>query len=149
MGETIRFGVSMDSDLVELLDKITTENGHPNRSDTLRGLVRKELIEAHSADGEHEVIGTVTILYHYKTHIARVSVKSYPSVRITANLQLHADEEVCVKVIVVQGKGTEVRAWAQQLLSDRKIIGKLNIAATDELKSELLKGIERDEPAGE
>ena len=140
MGETIRFGVSMDSDLVELLDKLTTEKGNDSRSETLRGLVRDELINEGSGDDEREVIGTVTLIYHHKTRLPRVSVEPYPSVEITANLQLHAEEEIRVKVLVVKGKGREVHAWAQKLLSSRNIIGRLNIAATDELFRELIKG---------
>jgi CopG family transcriptional regulator, nickel-responsive regulator len=139
MGETIRFGVSMDSDLVELLDGISCEKGSPNRSETLRELVRQELVKAHASEEEHEVIGTLTLLYHYGTSLPKVSVDSFPSLTITANLQLHVDKEICVKLIVLQGKGKEVHAWAQKLLSSRKIIGKLAIAATDELKKELVK----------
>ena len=139
MGETIRFGVSMDSDLVELLDKMTREKGHPNRSETLRGLVRQELVNTYAGDEEHQVIGTLTLLYHYQSGLPRVSVDSFPSVRITANLQLHADKEVCVKVLIVQGKGKEVHAWGEKLLSSRKVIGDLTIAATDELQKVLTK----------
>ena len=139
MGETVRFGVSMDSDLVELLDRLTIEKGHESRSETLRGLVRNELITAGSVDDEREVIGTVTLIYHYKTRLPRVEVAPFPSVQIAANLQLHAEKEINVKVLVVKGKGREVQAWAQKLLSGKKIIGKLNIAATDELFRELQK----------
>jgi CopG family transcriptional regulator, nickel-responsive regulator len=139
MGETIRFGVSMDSDLVELLDAMTSEKGHSNRSETLRELVRQELVTAWAEEEEQEVIGTLTLLYHYGTRLPKVSVEPFPSVRITANLQLHADREICVKVLVLQGKGKEVHAWAQKLLAGRKIIGKLAIAATDELQKELIK----------
>ncbi len=139
MGETIRFGVSMDSDLVELLDRMAREKGHPNRSETLRALVREELVHADAGGDEQQVIGTLTLLYHHGTSFPRVSVQSFPSLRITANLQIHADQDVCVKVLVLQGKGTEVHAWAQKLLSRKKVIGKLTIAATEELKKELIR----------
>ncbi len=138
MGETIRFGVSMDSDLVELLDRLTLDQGHENRSETIRSLVRNELVETGSQDPDREVIGTVTLLYHYGTRLPRVLVKDYPSVKISANIQLHEDHEICVKVMVVKGKGGEVRDWARKLLSGKKIIGELSISATEELYRELL-----------
>ena len=137
MGETVRFGVSMDSDLVELLDKFTLSEGHENRSETIRTLVRQELVSSRSKDSDHDVIGTVTLLYNYETSLPRVPVKSFPSVRIIANLQFHAETEICIKVLVVKGKGAEVHAWARKLLSGKKIIGKLTITATRELYSEL------------
>ena len=138
MGETVRFGVSMDSELVDLLDKLTTAEGHENRSETIRSLVRKEITETGSTDAEHEVIGTVTLLYHYQTRIPRVLINDYPSVRINSNIQLHAEDEICIKVIVVKGKGAEVQAWARKLLSSKKIIGKLSITATEDLYRELI-----------
>ncbi len=139
MGETVRFSVSMDSDLVDLLDNISLHQGHENRSETLRNLIRKELIDTGAQDADREIIGTVTLLYHYETRLPRISVKSFPSVQITANLQLHVKDEICVKVLVVKGKSKEVHAWAQKLLSGKKIIGKLTLAATDELYKELVK----------
>lgn len=139
MGETIRFGVSMDSDLAAMLDTMTREKGHPNRSETLRELVRQELVGSREGEEDQEVLGTLTLLYRYGTSLPKVSVRPFPTVKITANLQLHADEEICVKVLVIQGKGKEVHAWARKLLSGRKIIGKLTIAATANLKNELVK----------
>lgn len=137
MGETIRFGVSMDNVLVELLDNLSLERGHENRSETIRSLIRQELIENSSNDLNHKVIGTVTLLYHYPTRISRVLVKDFPSVQVISNIQLHADNELCIKVLVVKGTGSEVRTWAQKLLSGKKIIGKLSITATDDLYKEL------------
>ncbi len=138
MGETIRFGVSMDRELVELLDRLTRSGGHENRSETIRGLVRKELVRTGSVDSDREVIGTVTLLYRYGTRLPRVPVRDYPSVRITANVQLHAEDEICVKVLVVRGRGSEVEGWAGKLLSSKRVIGKLSITATDELYRELM-----------
>lgn len=138
MGKTIRFGVSMDSDLVELLDRRTIEAGQKNRSETLRGLIRQELVEAGSQDSDREVIGTVTLLYHYETRLPRVAIRSFPSLQIMANIQLHAEQEICIKVLVVKGKGNEVHSWAQKLLSSKNVIGKLSISATEELYKELL-----------
>lgn len=137
MGETIRFGVSMDSDLVELLDRLKQQGDHANRSETIRGLVRKEIIDQGIEDADREVIGTVTLLYHYTTRLPRVSVSPFPSLSIIANMQFHIEGEICVKVLLVKGVGKELRDWAQKLLTNPHIIGKLTFAATDELFSEL------------
>ncbi|MDD4083287.1 MAG: ribbon-helix-helix protein, CopG family [Sphaerochaetaceae bacterium] len=139
MGETIRFGVSMDKDLVELLDKLTKESNHDNRSETIRALVRKEIIEKESENNNREVIGIVTILYNNKTSLPRVSISPFPSLNIKANLQFHVDKEICSKILVVMGKGDEIRTWAQKLFSSPHIIGNLTFVATDELYGELIK----------
>ncbi|MDC7125133.1 MAG: hypothetical protein PQJ46_06180 [Spirochaetales bacterium] len=138
MGETVRFGVSMDSGLVELLDRLSHQHGDENRSETIRNLVRQEVINTSSNDDKREVIATLTLMYNYETKVPRVSIKPYPSVKITANMQMHAEDEICVKILVVKGLACEVRAWAQKLLSNKKIISNLTINATDELYKELL-----------
>jgi CopG family transcriptional regulator, nickel-responsive regulator len=139
MGQTIRFGVSMDNNLVELLDKLAIRGGHSNRSETLRELVRKELIDESSMTEEREVVGTVVLIFHVGTRLPRAPVAAYPSVRITTNIQTHVDVDICVKVLVVHGRGDEVRSWARKLISHRNVIGRLHIAATDELFRELRK----------
>lgn len=40
--DVVRFGVSMDRELVRLLDDLTSGGGYANRSETLRALVRRE-----------------------------------------------------------------------------------------------------------
>ena len=50
MGETIRFGVSMDSDLVELLDKMTVKTDTRTAPKHFRALVRQELVSMHSGE---------------------------------------------------------------------------------------------------
>ncbi|MGH0052469.1 MAG: ribbon-helix-helix protein, CopG family [Sphaerochaetaceae bacterium] len=139
MGETIRFGVSMDSNLVELLDQLTRQGNHDNRSETIRGLVRKEIINQGVEDNDKEAVGTITLLYHYKTHVPRAPIHDFPSITIVANLQFHIEKEICAKVLIVKGNGNEIHAWAQKLLANPRIIGKLTFAATDELYQELLK----------
>jgi len=137
MGETIRFGVSMDSDLVELLDRLTLQQGHPNRSETLRQLVRQELLAAPAADADQTVIATLTLLYRHGTALPRLAVKDFPSLQISANLQLHVDREICVKLLVLQGTSRDVHGWARRLLSRKRLLGRLSIAATADLTKAL------------
>ncbi|HZJ87773.1 MAG TPA: ribbon-helix-helix protein, CopG family [Sphaerochaeta sp.] len=137
MGETVRFGVSMDSSLVVLLDQITEREQHDSRSETIRELVRKEVISFGKDDDSQAVIATLTALFHQGTRLPRVPVDEYPSLHIIANLQFHVEEEICQKVIIVSGIGSEVKTWAQQVLRSPKVISTLTYTATDELFSEL------------
>lgn len=139
MGETVRFGVSMDSELVHLLDQLTQRKSHDNRSETIRELVRDAIIDESVADEQRMVIGTLTILFHHKTRLPRAPISAFPSLTITANLQFHIEGEIVAKVMIVKGRGSEMNAWAQPLLSSSKVIGTLTYTATDELFAELPK----------
>lgn len=137
MGSTTRFGVSMDSDLVELLDRFAEMEGHTNRSEALRSLVRGELTRGVAVEGGSDVIGIVTLIYRVGKRLPSVSISAYSSLRISANLQLHVEQESCIKLIVVQGSAADVRAWSARLTSRPGVIGRLTICATDELLQEL------------
>lgn len=137
MGETLRFGVSMDSELVAMLDQLSRVQGHANRSETLRALVRQELATVQSAEGDQEVLATLTLLYNQGSRLPRLAVRDYPTLRIKANLQLHVDHDLCVKLLVLQGSGDAVRAWAGKLLSCKKVLGRLTINALGDQIKEL------------
>lgn len=137
MGETTRFGVSMDRELVELLDRLTTAGGYPNRSEALRSLVRRELIRTGAEDGAREVAGVITLIYRYGARFAPAPLDDHPSVHLAANLQLHLEKDVCMKLLVVTGACDEVHDWAKKLTTQRGIVGRLTICATDEIIGEL------------
>ncbi len=137
MGSTTRFGVSMDSDLVELLDRFADVEGHANRSEALRSLVRGELTRGLAVEDRNDVIGIVTLIYRTGKRLPNVPVADYPTLRISANLQLHVERESCIKLIVVQGSAGDVRAWSSRLTGRPGVIGRLTICATDELLQEL------------
>ena len=139
MGETIRFGVSMDRQLVRLLDQLTHQKNHDNRSQTIRERVRDAVISESFVDDERIVIGTLTLLYHHKTRLPRSPIDAYPSLAITANLQFHVEGEILAKILIVKGKGREIHAWAQRLLTSPRTIGSITYTATDELIAELYK----------
>lgn len=137
MGSTTRFGVSMDSDLVELLDRFALAEGHANRSEALRSLVRGELTSDSTVDDSAAVVGIVTLIYKSGKRLPNVAVAHYPSLRISANLQLHVEQQSCIKLLVVQGSARDVRAWAARLTGVAGVIGRLTICATSEILQEL------------
>ena len=135
--ETVRFGVSMDKPLVEMLDRLTASEGYSNRSETIRSLVRQEVISSGKGNECRRVAGVVTLVYRYGRKLRRAGTGSFPSLRIAANMQLHLDEEICLKILVVIGASGELRGWSQQLIGQRGVVGRLSIIATEDLYREL------------
>jgi CopG family nickel-responsive transcriptional regulator len=79
MGKIIRFGVSMDESLATLLDQITEDRHFPNRSETIRSLIREQVLQQNKEDPTSLVTAIVSLTYHYKTTLDRV-----PSSKATA-----------------------------------------------------------------
>lgn len=139
MSEIVRFGVSMDRDLVDMLDELTATQNYPNRSETIRSLVRQQLIQSGMEDPAAEVTVVVSLIFHYATTIARVPLDDYPSLTLAANLQMHVQKDIVVKILVVTGKSGEVRQWASRLTGQKHVIGTMNITATNSIYGELRK----------
>ena len=52
MGETVRFGISIDEKLLENFDSLIERKGYVNRSEAIRDLIRSALVELKWEGGE-------------------------------------------------------------------------------------------------
>lgn len=134
MGSTIRFGVSLDSDLLGLFDAHCEENGYQNRSEAVRDLIRNALVKEEWQNDSAEVAATLTLVYdHHKSDMAQkiTTLQHDAHHLIVTTLHVHLDHHNCLEVLVLKGMGKEVRALAQALTATKGIIlGKFSLATT-------------------
>jgi CopG family nickel-responsive transcriptional regulator len=64
MSGLVRFGVSLDGDLLKRFDELIREKSYSNRSEAFRDLIRQELIAREWEVGE-EVAGAITLIYDH------------------------------------------------------------------------------------
>lgn len=137
MSEIIRFGVSMDKELVTLLDQLTEVHHHPNRSETIRAMVRSHVLQQGTDDPEASVTAVISLIFHYGTNLARVPLQQFPSLKLVTNLQMHLERDIVIKILVVSGISSEVRHWSEMVLGQKQVVGSINIAATECLYEQL------------
>lgn len=137
MSEIVRFGVSMDREMVDLLDDLTRLHAHPNRSETIRSMVRQQMLQEGLEEDDAEVTAVISLIFHYTTNLIRVPLSDYPSLKLTTNLQMHLEKDIVIKILVVSGRFNEVNAWARHITGQKQVIGRINIAATDRLYEQL------------
>lgn len=137
MAELVRFGVSMERDLVEKLDALTDFQGLPNRSETLRSLVRAQIMDQSALDDSAHVTAVVSLILNHGTKLARIGIEQYPSLKILTNMQQHLQGNCIIKIMVITGTNAEVRKWAGELIGQKHVVGRLTIAATDQLVQDL------------
>ena len=134
MGKTIRFGVSLDSDLLDRFDTLCDGRGYQNRSEAVRDLIRNALVQQEWEDGDKEVAATLTLVYdHHKSDLAqRITTAQHDAHHlIVTTLHVHLDHHNCLEVLVIKGPGRDVRALGQQLVSTKGVMyGKLSLATT-------------------
>ena len=135
MSKLVRFGVSMDKELVAMLDEYTHSYHFPNRSHTIRHMIHEHLSELKNEDDE--VTAVITLIYKSGTTLERVPIAPYSSINLLTNLQSHIKENIVLKILVVHGKVKEIKKWAFEVMKSPHVVGKISIIAPDSMVEEL------------
>ena len=134
MGSTIRFGVSLDSDLLEKFDSLCDKNGYQNRSEAIRDLIRNALVQQEWRTDTAEVAATLTLVYdHHKSDLAQkvANLQHEAHHLIITTLHVHLDHHNCLEVLVMKGPGNEVQELARALIAAKGVMfGKISLATT-------------------
>jgi CopG family nickel-responsive transcriptional regulator len=136
MGTTIRFGVSLDSDLLEKFDALCSERGYQNRSEAIRDLIRSTLVRREWENSDSDVAATLTLVYdHHKSDLAQKITNAQHDNHhlIITTLHVHLDHHNCLEVLVLKGPGADVQSLAERLIATKGVMfGKLSLATTGE-----------------
>jgi len=124
MSELARIGVAIDSDLLDKFDTLIGERGYTNRSEAFRDLIREELVRKSWDEGEADVVGTVTLVYDH--HVRMLSEKLTDlqhdhHKNILSTVHVHLDHDNCLEVLIVKGKGKDVKKIAEALISTKGV----------------------------
>jgi len=138
MSSLIRFGVSLDDNLLRSFDESIAKAGYANRSEAIRDLIRDHLIQKRIGKGDGEIIGVVTLVYDHRTHrlgdlLADMQHKA--RVTISASLHIHLDEHNCLEVIVVRGETEKVHEVAGKLIATKGVQNGKLVTTTTEIKT--------------
>ena len=132
--ELSRFSVSMPSDLVHQLDGMVVEKGYANRSQAVADMVRAHLVEHRGQMGEHEIAGTVTLVYdHHKRNIQALltDIQHDHQDVILSTLHVHLDHNNCMEVLAVRGPASAVKHVADRLIAAKGVKhGRLTVTTT-------------------
>lgn len=118
MGETTRFGVSLDDDLLAQFDALCHRREYPSRSEALRDIIREALIQDSLRCENVDAAGVLTLIYdHHSTDLAkRLNEKQHLAHDlVVATLHVHLDHHNCLEMLVLRGKSEEIRNLADQL----------------------------------
>ncbi|MDD6181010.1 MAG: nickel-responsive transcriptional regulator NikR [Desulfovibrionaceae bacterium] len=124
MGKTTRFGVSLDQDLLEPFDALCERKGYTNRSEALRDLIRKAMVEEANEAATGPSAGTLTMIYdHHKSDLAQklMDIQHDFHDMIVATLHVHLDHHNCLEVLVLKGESREIRDLSNKLVSCRGV----------------------------
>lgn len=124
MQKTVRFGVSIDEQLLLQFDELITDKGYSNRSEAMRDLMRDALVERQWSHDEAETIGTVTLVYDHHTRDLSDKLTEHQHHHhqaIISVLHVHLDAHNCLEVAVVRGTARQVKRLADELIGTKGV----------------------------
>jgi CopG family nickel-responsive transcriptional regulator len=130
----MRFGVSIDSQLIKKFDSLIGRKGYATRSEAIRDMIRDSLVEREWESEERETVGTITLVYNHHTRelehaLTDMQHKSFH--QIISTLHVHLDAHNCLEVLVVKGSSREIKHIADRLIGTRGVKhGKLTMTTT-------------------
>lgn len=124
MSGVMRFGVAMDKLLLEKFDRLILKKGYKNRSESIRDLVRNNLVEEEWEIGGQETVGTVTIVYSH--HVRELSdilteLQHQYHAEIISCMHVHLDTHNCLEVLAVKGRPMRIKQIADKLIATKGV----------------------------
>jgi len=119
MSELVRFGVSLEKSLLDRFDVLIRERQYTNRSEALRDLIRRELVQKEWQGGS-DVAGAITLIYdHHKRDVMSKVTDTQHAFQeaIISTQHIHLDHHNCLEIVAARGKAEEVRKLADALRS--------------------------------
>lgn len=131
-----RIGVSLEADLLRQFDRLIEEKGYASRSEAIRDLIRDALVQREWSDerGREERVAVVALVYDHDSSslaqkLAHIQHENHRAV--VSALHVHMDEHNCLEVLVLRGRGREVVAMGEGLVSTKGVkYGKVVPATT-------------------
>jgi len=133
MSDLIRFGVSLENVLLRSFDSRIKSEGYANRSEAIRDLIRKELVEKQWQAGD-EIAGAITLIYdHHKRELVNKLMgiqHDFGRVIISAQ-HIHLDHHNCLEIIAVKGSPKLAQELSDKLKSVKGVKhGTLSMSTT-------------------
>ena len=118
MEKITRFGVSIEPDLLKKFDKIIKKEGYTNRSEAIRDIIRKNLINEKTKNPNVESIGTLTMIYdHHTGNLTSklLDLQHNHHNQILSTTHIHVDHHNCLEVLVLKGKAGQIQKLADKI----------------------------------
>lgn len=134
MEKLIRFGVSMEEELLHQFDHLISHKGYTNRSEAVRDIVRNKLIEESVEIAHGKVYGALVYIYdHHKRELEKQlsSLQHEYFKNIISTSHVHIDHDHCLEVVLLKGDAKMLKKIAEKLLSFKGVKhGKLTLTTS-------------------
>ena len=118
-----RFSVSIEDDILKLVDDEVRQGFYPNRSDAFRAMIRAQAVHR-EVKGHRKVIGILGVVYdHHKRNLVNQLLHAQHDTRaeILGSQHQHLDHRHCLEAILVRGAAKDLEKFQKSIQSIRGI----------------------------
>lgn len=130
----VRFGVSLERDLLEALDRFAVDNHFNSRSQAIRQLINNNVVK-HKWENNDTVAGSITLVFdHHKRDLMNqlTDLQHDYHEAILSSQHFHLEKALCMEIIAVKGKASRLTELADRLIAIKGIHhGKLTMSRAD------------------
>ncbi len=119
MKKVIRFGVSLEEEVLRALDAIAKKHAFPNRSQAIRHLVKDSFVQKAWSENKN-VAGCIVLIYdHHKRDLVNKLLEAQHRFGdfILATQHIHLDHHHCLETISVKGSADKLQTLADTLIA--------------------------------
>jgi CopG family nickel-responsive transcriptional regulator len=129
-----RITITIEDELLERFEGLLERRDLGNRSEAIRDLIRRALIDDEIAQGDADAVASLTLIYdHAQRELSERLVEAGHAhhARVLSTLHVHLDQRLCLEVQVLQGSPGELRSYADRLIGLRGVKhGELVLSST-------------------
>ena len=130
----VRFSISIEEELLNELDNYVADSRFANRSQALRHLIEKNIVER-KWHCNNIVAGAIVMIYnHHKREILTKSNEIQHEFHdaILSSQHYHLSHDICLEIIAVKGKAKTLTELSEKLIGIKGIMhGKLVMSKAD------------------
>jgi CopG family nickel-responsive transcriptional regulator len=109
--------------LLHRFDRAIAGKGYQNRSEAIRDLIRDHLV-GEEIEKNKVVAATLTIVYdHHRPNLTEklVEAQHRAGAKVLAATHVHLDHRNCLEIVIMKGRGGELKDLANGILSLRGV----------------------------
>lgn len=131
MSKLVRFGVSMDEELLKKFDQTIKARKYDSRSKALIDLVHETLKETHIAL-DKKIVGTITFVFdHHRRELSSklTDIQHHYHELIVSSQHVHLNHHDCLEIVVLKGRYQEAKDLADKIKATKGVeYASLNVA---------------------
>jgi CopG family transcriptional regulator, nickel-responsive regulator len=124
VSDLVRLSFSIESSLYEKMETLVKQRGYENRSEFIRDLVRKELVQDDWKD-DKDAVGTLTlVLDHHQRELGQKmnNFQHQHFHEILVSSHVHLDHDYCLEAIILKGRSNKLKEIANTLGQQKGVL---------------------------